>query len=237
MLFSLVGAAALLSSCHFMGGKHISGNGHVITQQEKVSSFTRVEVSGSVKVHVRQDATASVRIETDENLMSYLDIHMNGNTVIIRTRDGFNLDPSKDIIAYVTAPAFENIDISGACDIVGDAPITGNTPLNMEVSGDGDIKMQVDLPSVSTHISGAGSVNLTGKATSFTASVSGSGDIKCFGLVTEDANLDLSGDSDAEVTANRKLDVSVSGSGDVRYKGSASVSQSISGSGSVKKEG
>ena len=41
--------------------------------------------------------------------------------------------------------------------------------------------------------------------------------------------------TDAEVNANKKLEIEVSGSGSVRYKGNASVNQRISGSGDIKK--
>jgi hypothetical protein len=88
---------------------------------------------------------------------------------------------------------------------------------------------------VSTEISGSGSVQLRGEAKDFSADVSGSGDVKCFDLLTDNTSLDLSGSADAEVNAQKKLNVDVSGASSIRYKGSASVSQNISGSGSVKK--
>ena len=233
----LILSLVTFSSCRFFGGERISGNGHITTQQKNVGSFNNVEVHGAVKVHVRQDSSPSVKMETDENLMEFLDIFTDGNTLVIRTRRGYRLDPSRDIIAYVAAPVFKNIDVSGACDIIGDGTISGNEPLNMHVSGSGEITMQVSLPKLSTHISGSGSINLKGQATDFSAEVSDSGDVRCFDLLTDNTKLDLSGSSEAEVTANKSLNVEVSGSGTVEYKGNASVSQSISGSGSVKKVG
>jgi len=194
-------------------------------------------VSGNIKVHVRQDAANAVKLETDENLLPYLDIYTNGNTLVIHTKNGYDLDPTKDIIAYVSAPSYKDIDVSGSCDIIGDSPVTGKEALSMHVSGSGQITMEVNLPNVSTDISGSGSVNLRGQATDFSAGISGSGDIRCFDLVTDNTSVDLSGSSEAEVNANKKLTVEVSGSGNVQYKGNASVNQSISGAGSVKKVG
>src|SRR5437763_2278792 len=135
--------AILLSSCHFFMGQRVSGDGHISTRQKEVGSFNSVAVSGSVKVHVRQDASNSVKLETDENLMDYIEVFTEGNKLVIRTKQGYNLDPTKDIIAYVASPTYRDIDVSGACDIVGDGPITGNDELHMSVSGDGDITMQV----------------------------------------------------------------------------------------------
>lgn len=227
----------LLSSCRFFGGEHISGDGHIIVQQKNTDAFNSVAASGGIKVHIRQEATQGVKIESDQNLLQYIDVYTDGNVLVIKEKNGYNLDPTKDIIAYVSAPVFKDIDVSGACDIIGDNSISGNDELSMHVSGSGDIRMHVNFPKVNTDISGSGSVVLTGQVTYFNAQVSGSGDIKCFDLITDNTKLDLSGSSEAEVTANKQLDIEASGSSNISYKGMASVSQKISGSGSVKKVG
>ena len=236
-LFIALIATASLTSCHYFGGQRVSGNGHITTMQKNAGSFDGVSVSGQVIVHVRQDSTNSVKIETDENLHELIEVYTRGNTLIIRTREGFNIDPSRDIIAYVSSPLFKAIDISGQCDVIGDSPISGTEPLSMHVSGQGDITLDLNFPKVSTDISGQGNVKLKGQANDFTASVSGQGDVKCFDLVTDNTSLNISGGSDVEITANKQLNIEASGSSSVRYKGNASVSQNISGSGSVKKVG
>lgn len=234
-VFLLLALAAVFSSCNMFGGKRVSGNGNIKTEERKVSSFNSVEASGSVKVHIRQDSSSSVKIETDENLMEYIEVYVTGSTLVIKEKDGFNPDPSKDLIIYTAAPVYKSVDVSGSGDIISDNIISGGEPLELGVSGSGFINVQVTLPKVSTHVSGSGDVLLKGTAKEFDGSISGSGSIKAFDLVTDVTTLDLSGAAEAEVTANQKLDVNVSGSGDVKYKGNATVSQSISGSGSVKK--
>lgn len=209
----------------------------MVTQQRSSGSFNSVDVSGGIQVHVRQDATNSVKVEADQNLLEFIDVYTEGNTVVVKERRGYNLQPSRDIVVYVSAPAFKDIDVSGACDIIGDNVISGTEELSMHVSGSGDIIMQVALAKVHADISGAGSIQLKGQATDFTAEVSGSGDVKCFDLVTDNTQLDLSGSSEVEVTANKQLNVEASGSSSVHYKGAANVSQRISGAGSVKKVG
>ena len=236
-LFIALVSALLFTSCHYFMGERVSGNGHITAQQRSTGNFDGVEASGQVVVHVRQDSSPSVKIETDENLQDLIEVFTSGGKLVIRTRQGYNLDPSKDIVAYVSAPAFKDIDLSGQCDIIGDSPLSGTEPLSMHVSGQGDITLEVDLPKVSTDISGQGNVKLKGQVNDFSASVSGQGDVKCIDLVTENTSLDISGGSDVEITANKQLTIESSGSSSVRYKGNASVSQNISGSGSVKKVG
>src|SRR5829696_4315173 len=233
--FTAFTAVILLSSCHLFGGKKVNGNGKIVTQERSVAGFNSIDVSGSVSVHLRQDSMPSVKVEADENLMEYMDIHVDGSTLVIKTKKGFRLDPSKEIIVYATAASFTDIEASGACDITSDNLISGNQELNIQSSGSTTINLQVTLPKLTTAISGSGDVNLKGVAKEFSGSISGSGSINGFDLITDNTELDLSGSADAKVTANQKLNVEVSGSGDVEYKGNANVNQKISGAGSVKK--
>ena len=225
------------TSCQIFGGEWVSGNGKITRQDRRVGSFSEVDVSGSIQLHLRQENSSGVEVETDENLIEFLEVYTEGKTLYIRPKRGYNLDPSEDIIVYATAPSFRSVEASGSCDLIGDNLISGNEEFNIRVSGSGSINMEVDLARISTRISGSGSVQLKGRAQSFEARVSGSGDVKCLDLITETTSLDLSGSSDASVTANKELDVRVSGSGHVKYKGSANVRQKISGSGEVEKIG
>ena len=230
-----IAVLVLLSSCRLFGGKRVVGNGQIVTKDRSVNGFHNIDVRGEVTVRLRQDSMPSVRVETDENLFEYLDVHVDGNTLVIEPKKGYNLDPSKEIIVYATAAQFKEIDASGACTILSDNLISGNQELSIEASGATTINIQVTLPKLTTDVSGSGEVSLKGMAKEFSGSISGSGTIKAFDLITDNAALDLSGSADAQITANQKLDVEVSGSGDVEYKGNASVNQRISGAGSVKK--
>ncbi|HYC27585.1 MAG TPA: head GIN domain-containing protein, partial [Chitinophagaceae bacterium] len=171
------------------------------------------------------------------NLVEFIEVYKEGSTLVIHTKEGFDLDPSRELIVHVTAPAYRNIDASGQCEIIGVTPITGSEPLSIEVSGQGTISMQVDVPRLSTDISGQGDVFIKGRATEFFSEVSGSGTIKCLDLITDNTTLDISGSSDVEITANKQLNVDASGASTVHYRGNASVSQNTSGASTVKKVG
>ena len=47
-----------LSSCRYFGGERVYGDGHIVTQQRNTGSFEKVDVSGGIKVHVRQESFA-----------------------------------------------------------------------------------------------------------------------------------------------------------------------------------
>ncbi|HTE23121.1 head GIN domain-containing protein [Flavitalea sp.] len=234
LLFLL--SVVVLSSCRFGGGKRVEGNGNIKSEERSVGSFSVVEVHGAIDVHVSQGDLKPVRIEGDENLLEYIEIKQNGNKIEVRSRRGYNLRPTSDLKIYVTSPNFSEIGVSGACDIIGETKISNNDKLSLHVSGAGDIKMEVDVPVVTTDISGSGSVNLKGKTRDFSCELSGAGHARCFDLLTENTTIEISGAGDAEVYASMKVDAQVSGAGSVKYKGeAATVNQKVSGAGSVRK--
>lgn len=226
--------ACFFASCNFFG-ERVSGNGHIITKSVSTGAFNNVDVRGSMNVVLKQDSTVSVKVESDENLIPYIDIYTDGSTLIVRTKDNYNLDPTKDIVISVSAPVFRNLDVSGSGDLISESSITSSDEMKMHISGSGSVKMDVNAPKITAGISGSGGVMLKGAAKDLSVSMSGSGSIKCFDLAADNVSIHLSGSADAEVTANQKLDVDVSGSGSVVYKGNAAANTRISGSGSVKK--
>lgn len=226
----------LLFSCRFLGGERVHGNGKVITGQRNVGSFNSIEAGGAVEVRVKQDAATSVKVETDENLFEYLDVYTEGNTLIVKPKQGFNLDPSDEIRVFVTAPVFKSLDASGASKIIGDSEVTGDE-LELSATGASEVNMNVKVSKLRTDLSGASTVELRGSSSKVSTEASGASHVRCRDLQTDETTLDLSGACNAEVHANKQLNIDASGASDVKYRGNASINQKSSGASSVEKEG
>jgi len=227
----------VLGSCHLIMGKRVRGNGIVKTQDHNISSFKSLQVSASINVYVSQGDIKPVRIEGDENLLPYIEVEQNGDELIIRNREGYNLDSEDGLKVYVSSPSFRSISLSGAGDIISENKITSTEDLEIGLSGAGDIKMEIDAPKLTTDISGVGSLYLKGQTKDVIMEISGAGSAHCYDLLSENTKVEISGVGSAEIYASVKLDAHVSGAGSVNYKGNASdVTQNVSGVGSVNKE-
>jgi hypothetical protein len=225
-----------LASCQGFLGKRVHGNGNIKTEDRQVGDFKNVEVGGAAKVLVSQGDHPSVKIEGDENLLPYMEVTQQGDKIFIRERKGFHLLPTHEMRVYVTAPVFNSIDASGACDIIGQTKIANPENLEMHVSGAGDIKMEIDAPQLKAEVTGSGSMYLKGQTKDVDLELTGAGHAHCYDLLAENTKVDISGAGSAEVYASVKLDASVSGAGDVHYKGNATtVNQHVSGAGGVHK--
>src|ERR1700730_18291212 len=152
-----------LFSFNHIFGKHVHGNGNVTTQDRQVSNFKNIEVGGAAKIFVSQGDQHSVKVEVDENLQQFVEVFQEGNKVIVREKRGFNLDPTGDLKIYVTAPVYNDIDVSGACDIIGQTAISTPENIEMHISGAGDMKMEVNAPHISAEVSGSGNIDLKGE--------------------------------------------------------------------------
>ncbi|HEX3768107.1 MAG TPA: DUF2807 domain-containing protein, partial [Puia sp.] len=134
-----------LASCRFMG-KRVRGNGVIKTEERPVSSFREVEAAGNIQLLVIQGDLKPVKLEGDENILTYIEVIQEGERITIKTKEGVNLVPSGDLKVYVTSPTYKSIEVSGSSDIIGQTKITSTDDLALEASGAGDIKMEVDAP-------------------------------------------------------------------------------------------
>ena len=226
----------IFSSCRFMGWKGINGSGNIVTQSRTTEKFNSVDVSGAINVYVKQDsAQQTIKVETDDNLQKYIDIHEDNGVLYISQRDNYSLDPSKKIKVYVSATYFKRFNISGASNIYSENKLVSSETLDIDMSGASEIKLDVKAPRINADITGASSVMISGETKDFNVEGSGASDIKSFDLMTENTTLDISGACSAEVFASVKLDVQASGASGIKYKGNAAVNQDVSGASSVKK--
>lgn len=234
-LFSLF-AVLILSSCHYLGGKRVNGNGNIVTRDHTVGQFQRVEVSGAMDVYVKQDSTQQpVKVETDENLQDLIEIRESNGVLYISPVDNYNLDPTKQLKVYVTAPLFKGFGVSGASRLYGENKLTSSETLDIDLSGASEIKLDIKSPRVNSEISGASSAVLTGETKDLNANGSGASNYKCFDLMTENTTVDISGACSADVYASVKLDVQASGASEVKYRGAAAITQDLSGASGIRK--
>jgi len=232
----LIAACSLitLSSCHWVFHQ-IHGSGNVVTDSRTFSNFTGVEVGSAIELYVKQDSAYSVKVETDDNLQQYIEIDQSENTLRIRERRNVNLRPTGAIKVYVSAPQFTYLDVSGASRIIGQNVLSNSSRLDIGLSGASSGELELKTPQVKAGISGASTIMLTGETKDLSIEASGASGAKCFGLLSENADVDASGASHAEVYGSVKINAIASGASDVYYKGAGAITKDESGAGSVRK--
>jgi hypothetical protein len=233
----VLAAFSLISiSCDSIVGEKIKGDGNVVTEARSVGFFESVEAKGALTLVVANTKENKVDVKVDKNLQSHIKVMVENNVLKIRKEEGYNLKPTEKIIVFVTAPGFRALDVSGACDIITEEMLYNPGEMDLNVSGASSINMEMRLPKVKVHLSGSGSVYLKGETQSFKINLSGAADAKCYELLSEYGEIDISGAGTAEVFTSVRLEAKISGAGTVRYKGNPTfVTQHVTGAGKIAK--
>jgi hypothetical protein len=229
--FILFAAVALsLSSCMMSGTR---GSGHVVSKTYTETDFKNIDISSVMKVYLKQGDQYEVRIDAEDNLQDLIEVKKEGDKLSFGLKNHTSINPTKDIIIYITAPDFHKLEASGAGGFVSQSVIKTNEIL-LDLSGATKVKLDLDVTNIKVDASGATEIVLSGQSNTLEIDGSGSTDVKAFDLKSQSVDIDISGAGGAEVQAEKALKVEISGAGDVSYKGNPSITKEIHGAGKIK---
>jgi hypothetical protein len=223
----------MLTAC---GLNYVQGSGNVITEERHVSGFDSVDMSGFGEVFITQGDTESLTIETDDNLMQYIESVVRGNTLYLEFEDNTIPDPSGKITFRLNVIDLEALDLSGAGSFIIDSLETSNLEITFGGAG------KVDLDSlladrVSTRVSGAGDISLTGEVGAQDIHIAGVGKYVAPDLKSNQATVQIEGAGSVVIWVVDELDLTVQGAGNVDYYGNPTVTQNIEGGGKINSMG
>lgn len=232
----VLASAIIFYSCNLIASKRVEGNGNITTQERNIANAEKIKVYGSFDVELVPAATASIKVEADYNLMQFIVTREEDGWLVLKPEENVNLSSSKGIKITVNTPVVRALDVAGSADVRALDKFTKGDKLDVDLSGSGNVRMNINTPKVSASIAGSGVVEMKGETRSLKIEIGGSGDFKGNELLSEDVDVDIGGSGDANVYADAKLKASIAGSGHVYYKGKASVTSDIVGSGGVERK-
>ena len=227
-LIALLIPAFIFCSCHV-----ITGSGNIITQERHLDKFTGINSSGSIDIEVMNDNSQLVKVEADDNILPYLitDVEDGILNVHLRSHNSYHNFHAK---VFVSSPSISSLYVTGSGSITSKGTLKDMDQIECRMSGSGNIDAMVDAPVVIATLGGSGIIKLEGRTRDMKCTLTGSGELKCRDLLSENAEVKVTGSGSAHVYASVKLDARVTGSGDIHYSGHpASPTIRKTGSGSV----
>ncbi len=190
----------------------VEGNGNSTTKSFNVSEFTKIDASSAFEIDVQVGESQSVKIETDENLMKYVEVSVKNNTLFLELENSTNLDG--DMKAVISVESLKSIDLSGACKINVD---------------------DIDSDDFTVDVSGACKGVFSGNVKNLNLELSGASKLNTVELKAENLNIDLSGASKLDVHCENSLIIDASGASKVTVYGDPKTTKTdFSGASSVK---
>ena len=215
-IFILLIAFTMLVGCTQIP---ITGSGKVITQEEPIAGFDKVDISYSFDVNISQGDSFSVVIRADDNLVEHLLVVKEGSTLKIGLKPNSPDIRSATLQAEITMPELTRLDMSGSSH----ATITGfksAQALIVDASGSSHLQGDIEADTVSFNLDGSSEVILTGSAQNVVIEeASGSSVVDLTDFPVVDASVKAGGKSQVTLNVSGRLDVDASNSANVYYLG------------------
>ncbi len=122
-----------------------------------------MELHSSFDVFLTEGSQSDVKIEAEENIIPHIDLQVVNGILNIDSEDNIWLRPKRKIKIYVTSPSFSRIQNTGSGDITSQMRISNDSKMNIDLTGSGDLKLDVDAPEVSASVTGSGGIKLSGE--------------------------------------------------------------------------
>lgn len=224
LLFAAVVSLAASADAQNEKREILEGNGHLITKDVAVSSFASIKASGVYELRLSQGDKESVKIEADENLQPYFNVHNEGTQLVIEMKDikNKNLKLKSKMKVYVNFKNLKEMDLSTVGNVSSDASLNFAT-LDIKNKSVGGVNLAFSATTFNLNNSSVGKVKLSGKAQNAVLTNKGVGDLDAGNFVVQTMRIDNSGVGGAEVNAEKELTVKDNMLGRVKNKGAAPV--------------
>lgn len=234
-VFMLVIAASYavvsLSACNGLGCKN--GSGKMVSESRNVGDFSKIDISGSFTVVIKQDSVPSVSITADDNLMKYIKTEVDDNKLRVKSKG--NMCSSGKFTLVIGLRNLSAIHTSGAVDVSSNGKIT-TKDLDINMTGASKLTLDLNADNVNTTGGGVTEINLTGQASTHNVKLSGAGHLNALDFVVAKYSIESSGASHCKINVLNTLDINSSGASDVQYRGNpSSVNNNKSGASSLTK--
>ena len=237
------------------------GSATIVTETYSIkSNYTAISVTNMIEVVLVDAPKNSIRVETDERLMPYLQIVVKNGVLVLNFDDQREVERLRkrnlnlaDTRVYVSARGVDTFTASGMSEFEADIPIAASTitisasgmssfdferveckTFSLSISGKTEVDAKLQADKCDLSVSGMSEVDLEGRTDRLSLRLSGMSEVSLDELHARTAEVYVSGMSEAEVNASESITGGVSGMSDLTTFGSANVNVSTSGGGSHK---
>lgn len=186
------------------GPSRLVPSGNLVTEEESFSGFTIVKAGSAFEIMISQSNSYRVSVTSDDNVIDFVRVSMVGETLDLDIAPGTSITSGPlsnplTLRVEITMPELRELDLSGAADGV----VTGFTSSEVFV----------------LELSGASRVVIEGAANDLIFRGSGASDADLSNFRVQNANVDISGASEATINVDGRLDADVSGVSTLLYIG------------------
>ncbi len=202
------------------------------TTSYNFDGYTQLDIASDFEVELNfSDTKEEITLETNSNLLEFIDITKKGNTLVFRMEDGlWNMKGNLILkVNITTRPIINKFNLSSDAVVKVNDPLTQDS-LELNLKSDSTLSADIKVNSLMVNAKSDAVVTLSGIANSMKAALSSDSQLKADNLTIQDVKIKLASDSKAEINVTGSLDANASGDALLRYSGNPSkVNKKASG--------
>lgn len=208
--------------------------GPIKTEDRNVTAFTAIDASDAVEIDFSAGAVTSVKVEGPTDFIPQIITEVKNGTLYISVeKEIFNLRES--IHVHIQSPELNKLHLSGACTFVLNAPL--NKPVfDLQLSGASSFKGTLYNTQTDIEMTGASVAEIGGITNQLKVNLSGASSLDAEKLSAVHADVEASGASNTNVSADSTLKAKASGASSVYYSGKPHKIEKQSSTGAVVEE-
>lgn len=201
-------------------GNSIQGSGNVVEENRALTNFSKVVFTGVGNVGIIQGTNLSLKVRTDDNLISHIKSVVADDT--LRIYIDANILYATELTFLIEISNIALIDYRGSASLNGSNTIQSGY-LKVLCKNVGDVNLDLNVTNLEVKTEGKGDVNLNGWAMTNRVVISDDGDYNGFDLRSSVVYA-LSYDYGyCRVYASNYLSVGIYSNGNIEYKGNPST--------------
>jgi len=222
-----------LTSCD---KEFIAPTGNTISTNQAIQSIDGLEVSGPFEVHINfSDTNHNLTFDGDEQYIDKVIVEEKGNTLKIRLAKNIVLKNDASIKVYLTSKEITKYAGTGEAVFLIEDELESKE-IDLFLTGESAFTATIMTEELSIASTGESTIAITGTANTTDVSLTGAAKFKDFDFECKDLNIQLSGESQASVTIQERLNVVATGESVLNYKGSPNeINKVVTGAAKVRK--
>lgn len=206
------------------------------TEKREVSLFNRIDFRGVGRLILSQGEKQFVTVTATDVVLPHVRTDVRDGVLIVSLRwwPGMllRIAEMKTLEVQLIVEELAGLKISGA-GVVQSREKIQVKEMDIQLSGAGEISLELHGRRIDTRLTGAGSIVLWGEAEEQEIHLTGAGSIQAENLVTRSARIHSSGAGECRVHATEALDAKLSGAGSIRYRGNPKIQSRMTGLGTL----
>lgn len=216
-----------------------------VVETRQLKGFERIRLLGSPNIKYTQGKTWSVRVEAPQNVIKYVDTHVDKDCLVVNMKYNKNITNffnfrglgNNQVVVYVTSPDLIGVEVQGSGDFECRSKVDTDN-LNLSLRGSGDIKFSdIICDCIRTSVIGSGDMDIKYvEARNSEVELVGSGDVSIKQSKVGYTQIELKGSGDIKVNCDQcqVVNCQLVGSGDITLTGVVTqLNQTTRGSGDI----